>query len=117
MHHPPSAACLIAATLALGAAGCQDEPFEGELIWEGDFVRLFKEKGTDIEVEDWCPGTLTHLDRFTPFIMDQMAVEDRSPIDYAVLESQPEAYFPGCEGGAGCALDSKVFSKYVPHDH
>ena len=114
-QHPPIA-LLTAAVLALSTVGCQDEPFEGELIWEGEYVRLFKEAGTEIEIDNWCPGTLTHLERFTPFMMEEMAVEDRSPITFSVLESDPDIYIPGC-GEHACALESAVFSRFLPLDH
>lgn len=99
------------------SSACAEEAFERELMWEGEYVRLWREAGTEIELDDWCPGTLSHVDRFTLFAMDSMGSDDHRPIDYSVLESPAEDYFPGCAGGVGCTVDAQVLSPFLPHDH
>jgi hypothetical protein len=96
----------------LSTAGCADE-FDVPIVWEGVNLRV----GTDMDIEDWCPGTLGRMDAYTGAIKNVMQVQPDLVFDFYVLAKPLDEYREGCAGLLGCAWDHAAYSQTMPNDH
>ena len=100
------------ATLVLTSSACAEDP-PPPIVWEGAHVQV----GTDLDLAEWCPGTLTRLDDFTGAIKQLFEVPDTHLVQYYVYPPPLSAH-EVCPGDAlGCAIDTAVHTTELFHPH
>lgn len=110
--------------LSVSALGCADENWliEGvtqpPIVWTGEHVRI----GTDLELEDWCPGTLDRLDGYTGELKELFSAPEEQVIGYYLFEYPLPMGTGSCRDAKdGCAYDGpdEVFlmTAHLPFEH
>ncbi len=104
----PARAGIIVTLLTI--SGCQDEL--PPIVWEGEHVRI----GTDLDIGEWCPGTLTYVDDFAGAVAAKLEI-DREPFNYYVYPP-PLRERDVCNGTAlGCWYRGALFTTRIPDRH
>jgi hypothetical protein len=104
----PARAGIIVTLLTI--SGCQDEL--PPIVWEGEHVRV----GTDLEIGEWCPGTLTYVDDFAGAVAAKLEI-DREPFNYYVYPPPLREHDVCSERAIGCWSRGAVFATTMPETH
>jgi hypothetical protein len=99
------------------AGGCEQGRLETELLWEGEAVRIFRERGSDVTTESWCPGTFTHVDSFIEETRVLLSIPDDGQTDYVLFPSSVGEHLQACAGATGCVAGKTVYTSHLPHHH
>lgn len=81
-------------------------------MWEGEHVRI----GTDLDLDAWCPGTLTYVDEFAGAVAAKLGV-DRAPFNYYVYPPPLRDHDVCVENALGCWNRGAVFATTMPETH
>lgn len=117
----PALCALLTAMLVMPSmTGCGDDLLPGDvpkppIVWEGDHVRV----GTDLDLDEWCGGSLPRLDAYAGAVMDLF--DDHGVVTYYLFEP-PVSELGVCPPrGAACAIsiddEGVVLTDELPDDH
>lgn len=101
----PTLALLGGLLLVVGACGDDSTPPRPPIVWTGAHVQV----GTDLDLGEWCPGTLSRLDAYAG-ALKELFVAPRDHVITYYLYPPPLTEHDLCEGNRACHVKGAIFT-------